>query len=196
MITHPMNNVIWAFVFILMLTYMVAVMFMQVITNKIDEYRQEHPRAWMQYVRNGMPTDWPEKITASYGTLSYSCITLIASISGGVDWVDASWPLFQVRGIYLVLYLVFVMFCVFGLMNILTGIFVANTKEVSRIDRDLVIRSQLNDRRSFANQLKHVLRSVDKDSNGTISKQELMDHLASDETDAYLKTLDVTASDA
>merc|ERR1712019_227968 len=122
--------------------------------------------------------------------------TLIASISGGLDWVDASWPLFEVRGIYLVLYLVFVMFCVFGLMNILTGIFVANTKEVSRIDRDLVIRAQLNDRRSFANQLKNVLTSVDKDATGTISKQELMDHLTTDETDAYLKTLDVTASDA
>merc|ERR1712228_865888 len=49
---------------------------------------------------------------------------------------------------------------------------------------------------SFANQLKSVLRAVDKDDNGTISKQELMEHLTSDETDAYLKTLDVTVSDA
>merc|ERR1711897_16018 len=106
---------------------MVAVMFMQVISNKIDEYRQEHPVAWMVQVRSSMPDDWAEKIAESYGTLSYSCITLIASISGGVDWVDASWPLFQVQGIYLLLYLVFVMFCVFGLANILTGIFVANT---------------------------------------------------------------------
>merc|ERR1712084_53133 len=66
----------------------------------------------------------------------------------------------------------------------------------SRIDRDLVIRAQLNDRKSFANQLKNILRSVDKDGTGTISKQELMEHLTSDEIDAYLKTLDVTVSDA
>merc|ERR1711933_528386 len=38
--------------------------------------------------------------------------------------------------------------------------------------------------------------SVDKDGTGTISKQELMERLTSDETDAYLKTLDVTVSDA
>merc|ERR1712048_139994 len=170
--------------------------FMQVITNKIDEYRQEHPAAWMEHVNIGMPDDWSSKIAESYGSLSKSSITLIASISGGIDWVDASWPLYQIGGSYLVMYLVFVMFCVFGLMNILTGIFVANTKEVSRIDRDLVIRSQLNDRRSFANQLKNVLSSVDKDATGTISKQELVDHLTSDETGAYLKTLDVTVSDA
>merc|ERR1712019_257670 len=111
-------------------------------------------------------------------------------------WVDASWPLYQLGGAYLVMYLVFVMFCVFGFMNILTGIFVANTREVSRIDRDLVIRAQLNDRKSFANQLKNILRSVDKDGTGTISKEEMMEHLTSDETDAYLKTLDVTVSDA
>merc|ERR1712228_528343 len=49
---------------------------------------------------------------------------------------------------------------------------------------------------SFANQLKSVLRAVDKDDNGTISKQELMEHLATDESMAYLKTLDVTVSDA
>merc|ERR1712019_323282 len=122
--------------------------------------------------------------------------TLMASISGGLDWVDASWPLYQIGGAYLVMYLVFVMFCVFGFMNILTGIFVANTREVSRIDRDLVIRAQLNDRKSFANQLKNILRSVDKDGTGTISKEEMLEHLMSDETDAYLKTLDVTVSDA
>merc|ERR1712019_314020 len=122
--------------------------------------------------------------------------TLIASISGGLDWVDASWPIYQLGGPYLVIYLAFVMFCVFGLMNILTGIFVANTKEVSRIDRDLVIRAQLNDRKSFANQLKNILRSVDKDGTGTISKEEMLEHLTSDEVDAYLKTLDVTVSDA
>merc|ERR1712084_34353 len=66
----------------------------------------------------------------------------------------------------------------------------------SRIDRDLVIRAQLNDRKSFANQLKNILRSVDKDGTGTISREEMMEHLTSDETDAYLKTLDVTVSDA
>merc|ERR1711972_898849 len=80
--------------------------------------------------------------------------------------------------------------------NIVTGIFVANTKEVSEVDRDIVIRAQLKDRKSFANSLKHVLRSVDKDSTGTISKQELMEHLSSSEFYAYLKTLDVTVSDA
>merc|ERR1712187_989558 len=132
----------------------------------------------------------------SYGNLVSSCVTLIASISGGIDWIDASWPLQEIRGTYLFLYIVFVMFCVFGLMNILTGIFVANTKEVSQVDRALVIRTQLQDRKSFANQLKGVLRSIDKDGSGTISKHELMEHLASSEFYAYLKTLDVTVSDA
>merc|ERR1712187_727566 len=168
----------------------------QGVTNKIDEYREEHPSAWMEHVKKGMPEGWSDKINDSWGKLTSSCITLVASISGGIDWVDASTPLFEIKGIYLLIYLLFVMFCVFGLMNILTGIFVANTKEVSRIDRDLVIRSQLNDRRSFANLLKNVLRSIDKDGNGTISKQELMENLRSDEIDAYLKTLDVTVSDA
>jgi hypothetical protein len=97
---------------------------------------------------------------------------------------------------YLILYLVFVMFCVFGLMNVLTGIFVANTKEVSQVDRDLVIRAQLKDRKSFANQLKAVLRSIDKDDSGSISKKELMEHLSSPEFYGYLKTLEVTVSDA
>merc|ERR1711988_1189019 len=169
---------------------------MQVITNRIDEFRQDHPVAWMDQVKSSMTEKWATTIADSYGSLSSSCITLIASISGGIDWIDASTPLLEIRGIYLFMYIVFVMFCIFGLMNILTGIFVANTKEVSRIDRDLVIRSQLKDRKSFANQLKSVLRAVDKDDNGTISKQELMEHLSTDESMAYLKTLDVTVSDA
>merc|ERR1712014_138984 len=149
-----------------------------------------------QHVKEGMPDDWVQKITVSYGNIISSCVTLIASISGGLDWIDASWPLLQIDPMYLILYLGFVMFCVFGLMNILTGIFVANTKEVSKVDRDIVIRSQLKDRKSFANQLKNVLRSIDKDGSGSISKHELVEHLASSEFYAYLKTLDVTVSDA
>merc|ERR1712048_527813 len=60
MITHAMNNVMWAFVFILMLTYMVAVMFMQVIANKIDEFREEYPSGWMEHVKSSMPEGWLE----------------------------------------------------------------------------------------------------------------------------------------
>merc|ERR1712187_1048895 len=130
----------------------------------------------------------------SYGNLVSSCVTLIASISGGLDWIEASWPLLQINPVYLILYMVFVMFCVFGLMNILTGIFVANTKEVSQVDRDLVMRAQLKDRKSFANQLKDCLRSIDTDDNGTISKDELIEHMSSADFYAYLKTLDVTVS--
>merc|ERR1719262_856758 len=145
----------------------------------------------MHHVKEGMPAEWVEKITISYGNIVSSCVTLIASISGGLDWIEASWPLLQIDPMYLVVYMSFVMFCVFGLMNILTGIFVANTKEVSEVDRDLVIRSQLKDRKSFANQLKNVLRSIDKDDSGSISKHELLEHLSSSEFYAYLKTLDV-----
>merc|ERR1712019_223355 len=174
----------------------VAVTFMQCTANKIEEFRDNHPAGWMQHVREGMPDEWVQKISLSYGNLISSCVTLIASISGGLDWIEASWPLLQIDPMYLIIYLAFVMFCVFGLMNILTGIFVANTKEVSQVDRDLVIRAQLKDRKSFANQLKTVLRSIDKDGSGSISKQELMEHLSSPEFFGYLKTLEVTVSDA
>merc|ERR1712003_207388 len=196
LITHAFVNVMWAFVFIFLFTFMIAVTFMQVTANKIDEFRDHHPSAWMQHVKEGMPDDWVRKISLSYGNLISSCVTLIASISGGLDWIDASWPLLQIDPMYLIIYLSFVMFCVFGLMNILTGIFVANTKEVSQVDRDLVIRAQLKDRKSFANQLKAVLRSIDKDESGSISKKELMDHISSPDFYGYLKTLDVTVSDA
>merc|ERR1712048_1024631 len=196
MITHAFVNVMWAFIFILLFTFMIAVTFMQVTANKIEEFRDEHPSGWMQHVKEGMPDEWVQKINLSYGNIVSSCVTLIASISGGIDWIDASWPMLQIGPMYLILYLCFVMFCVFGLMNVLTGIFVANTKEVSQVDRDLVIRSQLKDRKSFANQLKNVLRSIDKDDSGSISKKELVEHLQSAEFYAYLKTLDVTVSDA
>merc|ERR1712048_1366134 len=183
-------------VFIMLFTFMVAVTFMQCTANKIEEFRDNHPTAWMQHVKEGMPDECVQKISLSYGNIVSSCVTLIASISGGLDWIDASWPLLQIDPMYLIVYLCFVMFCVFGLMNILTGIFVANTKEVSQVDRDIVIRAQLKDRKSFANQLKTVLRSIDKDGSGSISKKELLEHLSSPEFFGYLKTLDVTVSDA
>merc|ERR1712014_96397 len=110
MITHAFVNVMWAFVFILMFTFMIAVTFMQVTANKIDEFRSAHPSAWMQHVNEKMPDEWVEKIKLSYGNIVSSCVTLIASISGGIDWIDASWPMLQIGPAYLILYLCFVMF--------------------------------------------------------------------------------------
>jgi hypothetical protein len=196
MIGSAMTNVMWAFVLLLVFTYMVSVMFMQVIVNKIDHVRTTNTHDWMSAVSSQTSEEWATKVRLSFGTVPSTMVTLIASISGGIDWIDAAWPLMAVNPAYLIVYCLFVMFCVFGLMNILTGIFVASTKDISKVDRDLVIRAQLQDRKSFANQLRENLQSADHDNTGTISKDELEQHLVSTDTQAYLTTLDVSVSDA
>eukprot|EP00971_Amphidinium_carterae_P279821 5554582-Amphidinium_carterae.1 len=59
-----------------------------------------------------------------YGTLGSSLLTLFMSISGGADWLDLVQPLMQFSKAYVLIYVLFVSFVVFGAMNVLTAIFV------------------------------------------------------------------------
>eukprot|EP00971_Amphidinium_carterae_P259720 5153229-Amphidinium_carterae.1 len=78
-----------------------------------------------------------------YGTLGSSLLTLFMSISGGADWSDLVQPLAQFSKAYVLIYVLYVSFVVFGVMNVLTAIFVESASRFAAIDQDLAIQEQL-----------------------------------------------------
>eukprot|EP00971_Amphidinium_carterae_P078212 1547489-Amphidinium_carterae.1 len=99
-----------------------------------------------------------------YGTLGSSLLTLFMSISGGADWSDLVEPLTQFSKAYVLIYVLYVSFVVFGVMNVLTAIFVESASQISAIDQDLAIQEQLRKDRTTISTIKAMFYEADTDS--------------------------------
>merc|ERR1719221_1898603 len=58
-----------------------------------------------------------------WGTLTTSTFTLYKSITGGISWHDVVDPLGQMHFIWSVLFIVFISFSYFAVLNVITGVF-------------------------------------------------------------------------
>merc|ERR1712151_1494037 len=72
-----------------------------------------------------------------FGTLHDSMWALIGMISGGVDWLTIAAPVRDLGWAYSVAFMGYICFVFFGLMNLLTGIFVNAATQSSVLNREI-----------------------------------------------------------
>merc|ERR1719310_1602461 len=68
---------------------------------------------------------------------------LVAGITGGIDWTDIAWPLWNMNSVYGLCLTLYVLLSILGILNIVTGMFVERASNVSRIDRDFAISDEI-----------------------------------------------------
>jgi len=91
-----------------------------------------------------------------WGSVVVSVYTLYKAISGGLDWGDAAEPLTRISPFFGLLFCMYVAIAVFCVLNIITGVFVENTKSMLAKDESELIRETVNKRKEFVNQVKAV----------------------------------------
>mmetsp|Transcript_46914 Transcript_46914/g.93391 ORF Transcript_46914/g.93391 Transcript_46914/m.93391 type:complete len:174 (+) Transcript_46914:1-522(+) len=85
---------------------------------------------------------------------------------------------------------------IFGLLNVLTGIFVDAAIQASASDRDNMIQSQIEERNSLINMIRGVFISFDEDGSGKVSEDEFHEMLKNSEMVAYLGAMGIDPSEA
>jgi len=135
-----------------------------------------------------------EQVSKNFGTLSRSCVTLYMAISGGVDWGDKYWILEIVGWQYQLVYILYVSFAIFGLVNVFTGVFVDHAMQASSKDREIQIKNQIDEEDFNLKELQKVFQELDGNGSGKLSLEEFEDHLADERASAYFQAvkLDVT----
>lgn len=136
------------------------------------------------------------ELYAHYGTVVSSIITLFMAVSGGKDWDDFVQPLLQVHPSYQIFYMGYIFLVLFGLMNILTAVFVENASEIGQVDKDLVIRREIARNESQNKQIKQLFMYANSNRDGTLSVTELEAFLSSPERCAMLSLLQMDVSEA
>jgi len=184
-IMQSLGSLSWALILLLFIMYFFTIILMQGAITCL-----EGPEV------DGEPGSTCDGIVLWYGSVVNTMYTLLASITGGVDWADAVRPLENVSLVYRLLYSFYMVFVVIGVLNVLTGIFVERACELSGLDRDLVIQSELKRNETFLIEMKKIFEEADADGSGSVSWEEFKGYLENENVKAYLSAQQLDAFDA
>jgi voltage-gated sodium channel len=131
-----------------------------------------------------------------YGTVSETMWTLVAAITGGVDWMDVARPIMKAGYVYKVYFLCFILFVTIGLLNILTGIFVNCAMQASAMNREIAIDEAIANRDSIVKEVVELFLEADSDGSGNLSWDEFENFIQDTKIKAFFMALELDMSSA
>merc|ERR1712032_986233 len=175
-------SLLWCLLMISTIIYFFAVCFLNGVT---------------EYFRDGAAnTEVEATIVQLYGDVRSAMTTLFMCISGGIDWQRAMDPLVTVHWVYRPIFIYYIFFMVFGVSNIVVGVFVSACTETVKGDRKLLVTSKLEALEAYKAKVKGFFAAADADESGTLSWEEFQEHLKNPRVMAYFTSLDLDVSNA
>ncbi|CAE7471870.1 unnamed protein product [Symbiodinium sp. CCMP2592] len=122
-------------------------------------------------------------------------ISLWSAVSGGNDWMNYGDYLRTAGGwFYFGLFNFYIAFCVVGMFNVVTGVFVDSAVCVRTGDE--VVQGYLDDLRQTTEEIKGFFKDADTDGSGTLNWEEFQSHMKNPAVKAYFSGLDIDPEEA
>jgi len=152
----------------MMLTYSFGVVLTQVVVNTTMGEELDHEAR--------------DELDRLFGSVPNSMLSLFEAMSEGIHWGDVMNPLVEYCSPWLKpIFLCYIVFAMFAILNVVTGLFVEAAIETAAEDKKTTIMQQMC----------QMFLDLDDDGSGTISKDEFMKHLQKPEMETYLRELDI-----
>eukprot|EP00929_Paragymnodinium_shiwhaense_P098260 TRINITY_DN5976_c0_g1_i3.p1 TRINITY_DN5976_c0_g1~~TRINITY_DN5976_c0_g1_i3.p1 ORF type:complete len:350 (-),score=56.51 TRINITY_DN5976_c0_g1_i3:664-1713(-) len=167
------KSLMWAAVFILVVTFMFSVF----LTSWVAKMRQDAEAKG----------DEIHDLDLYFSSLFTTVLYLFQSILGGISWGLILDPLLHHGAMFpAMLFLIYVAISMLGLLNLVTGVFMATVmKRVGR-DQKIVLEQRMEE----------FFDDADDDGSGTISYAEFVRHLQDANLQKYLEEIDLTVENA
>jgi hypothetical protein len=154
-ILSSLKPLLRALLLLALIIYVFAIVIVQVLEEDLDQLKNNSgPRG---------------HFFTSFPRLMHS---LFMCISGGVSWVEVSDPIAQVNAAFAPFFAMYVSFCVFCVLNIVTGVFVEQSTRMSKEDDENMVLDEIEGRRRWIKDIQGVFRKVDTDMSGTVNFSE------------------------
>jgi voltage-gated sodium channel len=184
-IASTLKTACWALILLLMAMYIFGIAIAQLTAEYLAGLKDE-----------GRPLNDDAPLIVYFGSLWKAIFTLFMSIAGGIDWADAYMPVTEVGVFPATVYIFFIMFASFCVMNVIIGIFCQNATEAFERDKDNFVEHAMNERKMHVETLKELFAKWETDGDGEISKEEFAVHLEDPKMHGLLKMLDIERRDA
>merc|ERR1712187_469010 len=95
---------------------------------------------------------------------------------------------------YRILFVLYIVFMLFGVLNVLTGVFLAAAGDV--LDKDILIAQELNAKRVFRQTMQTLFAELDKDGVGILRWNEFQKYFEDEQLRAYFMANGIAPHDA
>eukprot|EP00929_Paragymnodinium_shiwhaense_P042264 TRINITY_DN21893_c0_g1_i1.p1 TRINITY_DN21893_c0_g1~~TRINITY_DN21893_c0_g1_i1.p1 ORF type:complete len:726 (-),score=123.69 TRINITY_DN21893_c0_g1_i1:344-2521(-) len=169
-ILNSIQPMMWALLILLFTMYVFAVGLMQFVSEEVEA------RAVDPSLAKTTESEFKTMMTL-YGSLPASLDTLYQTISGGIDWGNASRPLKSVNSALGLAFPLYISFSVLCVLNIVTGVFVENAKNITSQDHDMVLMEEIEHRKGWFEEVRQLFEDADEEQNGLISKADFSEKI-------------------
>jgi len=145
-------------------------------------------------VNNGWPSFGEAEVL--FRDLPSCFLTLFMTVTNGVSWriaYDAVVPLGEG---YSLMFLVYLFLVLFGVMNVVTSVFVESAILSAQHSKDLIIQEKQNECDIAMGHMKQVFQQIDEDGSGEITGQEMEVFFQDPSLRKYVEALEINAENA
>eukprot|EP00927_Polykrikos_kofoidii_P084828 TRINITY_DN904_c0_g2_i3.p1 TRINITY_DN904_c0_g2~~TRINITY_DN904_c0_g2_i3.p1 ORF type:complete len:611 (-),score=82.62 TRINITY_DN904_c0_g2_i3:74-1906(-) len=182
-IIGSMKSMLWAMIVIVLVTYMFGMCFLQAATGYlIDE-------------ANAVDPDLKADITKHWGSVESSMLSLYACGTSGDSWRIVAEPLRSVGMMYYYLFLVYIAFFMFVIVNTLTSLFIENTIQNADKDRQVMVQVAMAQRTAYMANIADLFRCIDADGSGELTFAEMLEKTQDPKMVGFAASLDIEVTD-
>lgn len=164
---------LWLIVLLLLLLYFFAVFFTQGAT----EYQKEHHKSKTTSSYGEEDARKSSEVRDKYGSLPISMFSLYKGMTNGISWGELVWPLEYMHWFYILLFLVFISFTIFAVLNVVTGVFVDSALQQTHNEEENRAREEEYAKVANMRRIKELFHEIDADESGTVSFEEFSEAL-------------------
>jgi len=177
---------LWVVLIITVATFIFALYICLVVSRYLKSKRNEWPQS-----------DWTQKIAEfdNFSGVWRTMLTVFQSFTGGLDWTDVVEPLLSISLIHGVVYLVFFILVVFGLLNVVNGLFVESACSIAKTDRTALIDSAIEEEMQFKQDMTEVFHIMDRNDNGFLEFEEFHSTVTDERVRAFFASLGLPCND-
>ncbi|CAE7542485.1 CACNA1E, partial [Symbiodinium sp. CCMP2456] len=161
-IIYTLKSLIWAMILLVLIVYVFGILFAQAVNDHL------------------MDTDVrplsDEEVAAArryFDDLPQTMLSLFMSIAGGVSWEEVVVPLRAISVVWVAIFLTYVSFTYFAVLNVVTGVFCQSAIDSAQSDHDMVLQSILANKQAHIEKIRYLFSEIDQEDSGVITFQIL-----------------------
>lgn len=179
----------WSFVLLSMIIYMFGIIF----TDIVSTVSQDPEQTQSETAKRILETDFKD--------LHTSMITLFLMISNGVDWGNQFHAFFEIHWLLAYTLIVYVAFCLFAVLNVMTGTFCQFAIDSANRDQDVLLQNMRAMRDHQVQMIRaffDTIRDPDNDAGGHshVTLYDFERRFEAPEVLSFFQVLDIDVNDA
>lgn len=185
-IVCTLRSLAWSMLLLVLIIYVFSILLTDAVNSHFD----------LKNPGEELPDQVEAELELRFGSLHRSMQTLFQCIAGGLSWAPTYLALEEISLIWAYLFLVYVSFCYFAVLNVMTGVFCHSAIQSANRDHELAMQAIWQDKERYAKTLQGIFEKMDADNNGSVNIKEFQNHFDDHEVRGLFSALELDASDA